>query len=146
VHRGWIVQKNVLEKPLLAHLTPETVALQGQLVPALARAFELTSPKYSELGLWQNHDVAAHSKLLGVQLDNAVLVLSPASQDAEAKTFKRDNPANAEKQWQEKADKNLGYAVQWLGLALVGLFGLLWMLVIHKKTPLENSTLTKNRT
>jgi cytochrome oxidase assembly protein ShyY1 len=134
VHRGWILQKNVLEKPVLDSLPKETVVLHGQSVPTLGRSYELGAPKYTELGLWQNHDLAAHSKLLGVQLDDAVLVLSPASPDAEANTLQRDNPANAEQQWQEKADKNLGYAVQWLGLGLVGLFGLLWMLRKHRAT------------
>ncbi len=134
VHRGWVAQKSVMQKPDLISLVSDTVVLHGNVVPALGRAFELSLPNYSELGLWQNHDLAAHSKLLGVQLDDRVLVLSPLSPDVEAKILQRDNPVTAEKLWQDKADKNLGYAVQWLGLGGVGLFGLAWMLRNHRKS------------
>jgi cytochrome oxidase assembly protein ShyY1 len=127
VHRGWLAQTQPNQVPALPALPIGSVALQGEWVAALPRAYELQSKQPAALGLWQNHSVAAHSAILKLPLLPQVMVLSPSSPDADAQLLRRVPAQQAIDNLRQKAASNQGYAVQWLGLALVGLFGLAWM-------------------
>ena len=135
VHRGWVAQTSAVDDPKPPALGTQAVVLSGELAAQLPRAFELSTPQRNALGQWPNYDASLHAKLLGIRMASQVLVLSPSSGDDDAKTLHRDDPANAAKQWQDKANKNLAYAVQWLLLASVGLIGLAWMLRSAKTPP-----------
>lgn len=128
VHRGWAAQRAAFTAPNLPDASSAAgVQLQGELLAQLPRAYELTKPNLTALGLWPNYDASAYAVLLGVKLEPYVLVLAPNSKDDDASKLLRGNPVDAERQWQGKADKNFGYFVQWLLLAGVGLCGLGWL-------------------
>lgn len=130
VDRGWAAQNAPNALPNLAALTQQSITLQGHLLAKLPSAYALSNVKPTAMGLWANYDAQQHAELL--RLDPAkvkpfVLQLSPDSPDAEAATMHRTSAAQTQAHWAEKSDKNRGYALQWLGLACVGLFGLAWM-------------------
>jgi cytochrome oxidase assembly protein ShyY1 len=127
VNRGWAQQSQPTQAPTLAALTSETVTLEGGLVDAMPKAYELQSIKPTALGLWQNHDVLNHGELIGKTLESKVLVLSTTSSDTEAQSLRRIPAEQAIDTLEQKAASNRGYTFQWLGLALVGLVGLGWM-------------------
>lgn len=137
VHRGWARQTVVNTPPQLPPLPRGVVTLEGVPVAGLGRAYELSKAVYKTLGLWQNYDLTAHSKLLGLVLDEPILVLTPSSRDTEAAMLVRQNPAQSEQQWVQKADTNRGYAVQWLGIACVGVVGLMWMFRSQRRSKRE---------
>ena len=136
VHRGWRLvnmtkdmnkdmTKN-MSKNVAEDMTQGEISLTGQMASALGRSFELaTPPAPSALGVWQNHDLAQHGKILNISLDLQILVQYTSTPAIPG--WVRLDPKAAPAQWQDKADKNLGYRVQWLGLAAVGLAGLAWM-------------------
>ncbi len=127
VQRGWAQQTQPMLAPVLAPLPSGVVTLQGQLVDALPRAFELSAVKPSSLGVWANHSLAAHGDSLRLRLEPGVLVLSDASPDADAPQLRRVPAQQAIDLLNDKAASNRGYMVQWFGLFIVGLVGLAWM-------------------
>jgi cytochrome oxidase assembly protein ShyY1 len=127
VQRGWAPQTQPLQAPTVAPLSLSEVTLLGQRVDALARSFELKTMPLTTLGIWTNYDVAAHGAVLNIALDPRLLVLSDTSADADTLQLRRVPAQHAIATLTQKAASNRGYALQWLGLALVGVFGLAWM-------------------
>jgi cytochrome oxidase assembly protein ShyY1 len=127
VQRGWAPQPQPLQAPAVAPLSVSEVTLLGQRVEALARSFELKTMPFTALGIWANYDLAAHGAVLNIVLDSRILVLSDTSPDADAQQLRRVPAQQAIAALSQKAASNRGYALQWLGLALVGVFGLAWM-------------------
>jgi cytochrome oxidase assembly protein ShyY1 len=127
VQRGWAAQSSPTVAPAVAGLISSSVNLTGELVAALPRAFELKALTPSRLGLWQNYDATAHTELVKTTLLPKILVLLPTSPDFEREQLRRIPAQQAIDMLTQKADSNRGYALQWLGLALVGLIGLVWM-------------------
>jgi cytochrome oxidase assembly protein ShyY1 len=132
VQRGWAAQSQPMHAPDIAGLTAAAQTLEGQLVDYLPKAFALQTVQPNALGLWQNHDLNHHGAVLGIMLQPQVLVLSTSSPDAEAQQLRRIPAQQAVDALLDKANKNRGYAVQWLGLGCVGVFGLLWMWRQHR--------------
>jgi cytochrome oxidase assembly protein ShyY1 len=127
VHRGWAAQGQVNQAPRLMPLSLGPVALQGDLVSVLPKSYELKPFNPSELGLWANYDLASHASVLKLKLEPAILQVSPESRDPDSQQLRRVSSVQLVAALEQKAASNRGYAVQWLGLALVGLFGLAWM-------------------
>jgi cytochrome oxidase assembly protein ShyY1 len=127
VQRGWAAQPSPAVTPALTELTSSEVSLEGQLVSALPKAFELKSIAPTRLGLWQNYELFVHSEILKIALHPKILVLLPTSPDVEREQLRRVPAEQAIDALKKKADTNRGYALQWLGLSLVGLMGLAWM-------------------
>jgi cytochrome oxidase assembly protein ShyY1 len=127
VQRGWAAQSSPTVAPAVARLTSLSVNLTGELVAALPRAFELKTITPDRLGLWQNYDAATYAQLVKVALQPKILVLLPTSPDAEREQLRRIPAQQAIDTLTQKANSNSGYALQWLGLSLVGLMGLAWM-------------------
>jgi cytochrome oxidase assembly protein ShyY1 len=134
VQRGWAAQSSPTVAPAVARLTSSSVNLTGELVAALPRAFELKAVTPSRLGLWQNYDATAHAELVKTTLLPKILVLLPTSPDLEREQLRRIPAQQAIHMLTQKADSNRGYALQWLGLSLVGLMGLAWMWRTRLKT------------
>lgn len=127
VNRGWAQQISANEPPTIKALTNINVTLEGTLVEALPRAFELKKTVPQSLGIWSNHDLTLHASLIGKPLDNRILQLSDTSPDGEAQQLRRASAKSQIAALEQKAASNQGYAFQWLGLALVGIVGLAWM-------------------
>jgi cytochrome oxidase assembly protein ShyY1 len=127
VNRGWAPQTQINQAPVLLPLPFESVTLTGDLIAALPKAFELKAATPTSLGVWQNHDVSRHAALLKRELEPHILQLTLASADADSRQLRRVSSQQAIQALEQKAASNRGYAVQWLGLTLVGLFGLVWM-------------------
>ncbi len=127
VQRGWAQQIRPDAPPYLAPLSTQTVTLQGNWVNALPNAYALGQQTHAALGVWQNYDAKAHAQLLNIALAPQILVLSADSPDAERGVLRRSSAQKELNFFAEKADKNRGYAAQWLGLAIVGVGGLAWM-------------------
>jgi cytochrome oxidase assembly protein ShyY1 len=128
VHRGWAVQKNANLPPDIPPLPTTTIDLKGQWASKVSQSFELGSIYLNSLGLWQNYNITAHAQLTKTTLLPYILVLSTDSPDryhAESIELKRESPQTIVSQLTEKAAKNRGYMVQWLGLFIVGCFGLI---------------------
>ncbi len=137
VQRGWAAQESPTVAPNLPPLTQLPVRLQGELVEALPKALELKSIPPTRLGLWQNYDTTTHARLVKVSLDPQVLILLPSSPDLEAQQLRRVPAQQTIDTLRQKANTNQGYALQWLGLALVGLIGLAWMWRTQSNTRLN---------
>jgi cytochrome oxidase assembly protein ShyY1 len=127
VHRGWASQGQVNQAPRLMPLSLEPVALQGDLVSVLPKSYELKPFNPYELGLWANYDLASHARVLNIKLEPVILQASPESRDPDSQQLRRISSMQLVATLEQKAASNRGYAFQWLGLALVGLFGLAWM-------------------
>lgn len=128
VNRGWARQAAANAAPIMPELSSAVVHLSGDIINHLPTAFELKTLAITQLGLWQNYDGAAHARLLHKSLQPYILQLSDQSADAEAGVLQRVSSKARSDEWAEKAAKNRGYMVQWLGLFIVGLVGLgvLW--------------------
>ena len=121
VHRGWRLSSTIEPS------TVETVTLKGQSAQSLGRSLELSKvAPPTTLGVWQNYDVTQHSKIMALPLDQIILIETADPNDKTA--FVRVEPNQALLGLRDKADKNKGYMLQWLGLAMVGFIGLLWMI------------------
>ncbi|MEY3995908.1 MAG: hypothetical protein RL344_251 [Pseudomonadota bacterium] len=128
VHRGWAVQKNANLPPDIPPLPTTTIDLKGQWANKISQSFELGPTYLNSLGLWQNYNIIAHAQLTKTTLLPYILVLSTDSPDryhTESIELKRESPQIIVSQLTEKAAKNRGYMVQWLGLFIVGCFGLI---------------------
>lgn len=127
VHRGWTIQKDANVPPDIPPLSTTVVDLKGQWINKISESFELSSIHLDKLGLWQNYNIIAHAQITKTTLLPTILVLSPDSPDmyqSESAGFKRESPQIVAKKLIEKAAKNRGYMIQWLGLFMVGCFGL----------------------
>jgi cytochrome oxidase assembly protein ShyY1 len=134
VQRGWAAQSSPTVAPAVARLTSSSINLTGELVAALPKAFELKAVTPNHLGLWQNYDSTAHAELVKIALQPKILVLLPTSPDLEREQLRRIPAQQAIDALTQKANSNRGYALQWLGLSLVGLMGLAWMWRTRLKT------------
>jgi cytochrome oxidase assembly protein ShyY1 len=139
VQRGWAVQPAPTVAPAVAGLTSLAVKLDGELVANLPKAFELKALVPDRLGLWQNYEPLAHSQLVKVALQPKILVLLPTSPDAEREQLRRIPAQQAIDTLVQKSVTNRGYALQWLGLSLVGLMGLAWMWISHIRANYKTS-------
>ncbi len=135
VHRGWAVQKDANLPPYIPPLSTATIDLKGEWTNKISQSFELGSINLNKLGLWQNYNIIAHAQLAKITLLPYILVLSPDSPDihqSDPIKLKRESLQNRVKHLTEKAAKNRGYMVQWLGLFIVGCFGFFSLLYKHR--------------
>ena len=138
VHRGWLAQGQTIQitDPTTTQTSDQKalglVQLTGFVTAALGKAFELKADAHTRLGTWQNYSLTDHAKLTNLTLDPLILVQTDKPTGADA-PFIRANPEQERLTLQDKTNKNWGYMLQWLGLALVGAVGLLWMLVSSRR-------------
>ena len=140
----------------------QPLILRGTWVKDLPKVYALSNTQPTQLGTttpWINYDAALHlalydktaltkktkdksknntentaenneaSPTIFVQL----AATNPADETSAAAPWRRENPAPPAATWQTRADKSRGYAVQWFGLAGVGLIGLCVMLFRRKQ-------------
>lgn len=130
VNRGWTAQHVAQLPPVLPPLSTNLVHLKGQWIETIPRVFELNSLPIKQLGIWQNYNWLTHAQLTHTHLSPYILKLSKDSPDINAiESIKliRDSLTAEIDILSNKAAKNKGYMIQWLGLCLISCIGLLYL-------------------